>query len=841
MSSSRPRTSAFGLAWRHGARAQGKSAWTILLVALIVAVAAVTAVNQMTDRVRAGMTRQGGVTIAADLKLDLREPLDARRAAWIDEAGVHRAATTVFPSVVSGDDQVTLVSVKAVTPDYPLRGDVTLRRGAPGSPQTRIRQAPPPGHVWVEQRVLDAQGLGVGDTLTLGEARLVIDAVLVVEPDRGPGFANIAPRVMMAAADLKATGLLGPGSRAQYAELLAGPPAAVSALRERLAGSLGTGERLRTPAESNRALARALERADVFLDLAALVAVVLAGVAIALTARQHATSRLDEIALLKTLGAPRGLITRMLAWQLAIVGILGIGLGLALGSLAQAGISVIIARAFEIDLPAAGWAAYAAAPLTGAVLLAGFAWPALAGARRTPPARVLARSLDGTGGGPWPVYLAAIAATLVLAAAATGDVMLTVWVVVATATGIALLGAGAFALLWCVAWLRGRLGARLGPGLRLGLAATGRRRAASILQIVAFGVGLIMLFMLVIVRGDLLSGWQTDIAADAPNRFLINITPDQRTQVADYLHGQGIDAQFYPLVRGRLTAVNGQAIDADPQRAEAAGELTRRELNLSWTATLKPDNRIVAGRWFDPNDAGTPRVSIDESVAERLDAGLGDRLSFDIAGREIAGEVTSIRSIDWSSLQANFYVLFAPETLAGFPATYITSFYLPPERHGLIVDLVRTFPNVSVIDIDAILDQLTTLVDRVSLAVELVFGFTLAAGLVVLVAAMQASLGQRRREAALLRALGARSRWLVQATLVECALIGLCSSMLAAIVAQAAAIVLATQVLDLSYSWRSEVWLAAIAVATLVITASGVIALRDILRQPAWTSLRAAD
>ena len=294
-------------------------------------------------------------------------------------------------------------------------------------------------------------------------------------------------------------------------------------------------------------------------------------------------------------------------------------------------------------------------------------------------------------------------------------------------------------------------------------------------------------------------------------------------------------------MRGRLTAVDGTNIEDDAELAEQAGELTRRELNLSWIADLKTDNRIVAGQWFDAADTGTPKMSLDTSVAERLDVEVGDSLTFDITGTPITATVESIREIDWSSLQANFYVLFSPGVLDEFAATYITSLYVPDDAHGTIATLVREFSNISVIDIAAILDQLTTLIDRLSVAIELVFGFTLAAGLVVLLAAMQASRAERLREAALLRALGARSRWLRQATIAECLLIGLCASLMAAVIAQTTSVVLAVWVFDLDYAWRPHLWLIAIGVATAVIAVSGLLSLRDVLRQPAWTSLRAAD
>jgi len=839
MPDGRTSVSALQLAWRHGARQRGE--WWVVLLALGVAVAAVTAVTQMNERVRAAMMHQGAQTLAADLRLDLRAPLGEARSATIEKTGVATAAVATFPSAVTRNDGVTLVSVKAVEPAYPLRGAVTLRRGPPGASTAEITHGPPAGTVWVAQRVLDELQLDIGDTLPLGDTGLRIGAVLVTEPDRAPGFVNIAPRVMMAADDMAATGLLGPGSRAHYSELIAGTPEQIAAARAQLEPTLTTGESLQTPRESNRALSRALDRADIFLDLAALVAVMLAGVAIALAARQQAQSRLDEVALFKTLGAARGLIGRMLAWQLVIVGILGIGLGLLTGQAAQAGLSLLVARAFDIDLPTASLTGLWPAPATGAVLLAGFAWPALAQARATPPARVLARALDTTTTRGRFVHVAAIASVVLLAAAATRDIALTAWVVAGTIAGTLVLAAGAFGLLWLVERLRRHLGAGAGPGVRLGLASLSRRRSASILQIVAFGIGLIMLFLLVIVRGDLLAGWRADIASDAPNRFLINITPDQQPKVADFLADNGIDADFHPIVRARLTTVNGQSIDDDPTLAESAGELAQRELNLSWAGQLKADNRITSGQWWQRDDRGKALISIATSVAERLDTGIGDTLSFDIAGEPITARVTSIREIDWSSLQANFYVLFPPGALDNLPATHITSFHLPPDHHGVLASLVRQFSNISVINIAAILDQITTLIERVSLAAELVFGFTLAAGLVVLLAAMQASLAERRREAALLRALGARSRWLRQATGVECLLIGACASILAAGVAQITAIVLATRMLDLDYSWRPLIWLIAVVTATLAIAAMAVLSLRPVLRQPAWTSLRESE
>ncbi len=730
MSRATSKPSALKLALRHTAHQRRSGEWRVLVAALAVAVAAVAAVGLITDRVRVAMTQQGSHTLAADLRLNLRAPPQAEHRRTIADAGVESARVTVFPSVVTRGEALELVSVKAVERAYPLRGALTIRRA--GAQNESVSRGPPTGRVWVQAGVLAALGVSIGDTISLGERELTIDAVLVFEPDRETGFINIAPRVMMAHDDLAATGLLTAGSRAQYHVLLAGAPAQVEQLAAALEPTLGSGEELETPGEARPALAASLDRADVFLDLAALVAVILAGVAIALAARQHALQRFDEIALIKTLGAPRGFVLRLLLWQLVILGVIGMAIGLAAGFATQAGLAWAIAALLDLQLPAAAPAGAWPALATGAVLLAGFAWPALAQARLAPPARVFARSAGESRWRSSRVYAAAAGAVALLAAAATRDALLAAYVFGAGLCSAALLAGLAYALLWGLGLLHRSWAQKLPPGPRMGLAAILRRRGASVIQIAAFGIGLTVLFLLIVVRGDLLASWEADIADGAPNRFLVNIAPDQVEAVQDFLAERGVQTpRLYPLVRARLTAVNGDTIDDDPALAEAAGNLAQRALNLSWQRELKADNELIAGRWWQPADFGKPRISIAASVAERLDAGIGDTLSFDVASQRFTAQITSIREIDWNSLQANFFVIFAPGFLDDYPTTYITSLYLDPGQGSALADLVGAFPNVSVINVAAILEQIKQVVARVSLAVELVFGFTLAAGVMV--------------------------------------------------------------------------------------------------------------
>lgn len=839
----RPNSMAVKLAWHQAVAAiRAGDATRILLIALVIAVAAVAAVTQLTDRVDSAMQAQGSQTLAADLKLTLTAPTSPKRQALLAQHNARTAAVATFPSAVSVKDSVVLASVKAVAPAYPLRGQLTIRQGPPGAAEQNISHGPPRGVVWVEQSLLDRLGLHIGQRLPLGNSQPRIGAVLVDEPDRSPSFVNIAPRVMMAGADVAATELSGPGARIHYAELIAASPANVQAIQTALTPTLADGEQLQTPADANRGLASALDKAAIFLNLAALAAVVLAGVAVALSARQHAQTRLDEIALLKTLGAGRGVLRQLLAWQLGFLGLAGIVVGLVVGELAQFGLGLVVNTGLGIALPSGHALALWPAPLVAVALLAGFAWPAVAGALATPPARVLARSADERPARRWPIYIVASLSVAGMAALATGDLRLTGAVLLTLAGGALVFALGGWLLLWGVSRVRSRIGGRFGPGFRLGADALLRRRGLAVAQCVALGMGLTLIFMLVVVRGDLIGSWRANVAADAPNRFLINITPNQTGPVGNFLSDHGIsEPAFYPIVRARLARVNDKSLAESPELAEDAGDLSRRALNLSWMSELKPDNRLVEGQWWQPQDRGKAQVSLDDSVARRLNVAIGDTLTFDIAGQPLTAHIASTRHIDWSSLQPNFFVLAPPGLLDDYPQSIITGFFLPPGQNRVMAQLVQRFPNVSVIDVASLLAQVEQLIDQVSRAVELVFVFTLVAGLVVLIAAQNATRDVRRREAAVLRALGARSTWLRQSVWAESLFIGTTTTVLAAAAAQIGAAVLADRFLHLDYQIRWDVWLVAMLLAIGAIAITGALSLGRMMSQPAWAVLRQAD
>lgn len=813
----------------------------LLVAALIVAVASVVAVTRITDRVGAAVIAQAGQTLGADLKIELNDPPSPEQRALLTDPAITTAATTSLTTALARGDRLLRASLSAVPRRYPLSGALTITDAS--GEQREVTHGPASGHVWVASAVLARLHLAVGDTLTVGQSQLQISARLDAEPGGGGRVFDTAPRVLINADDLAATGLAGPTARLDHALLVNAPAGQRAELREQLAATLAPGESIVDPASANRGLASAMDKAGVFLNLAALSAVILAAVAVTLSALRHGAAQRETIALYKTLGGARGVIRRVLAGQLLLLGSLGLVIGWLIGELAQAGLAGIVARLFEVALP--GGQLTAAWPAAGvvAVLLAGFAWPALAGVLATPPARILAGSVNTPRRRRWPAYGTAFAALAIMAGAATGDWRLALWVLGGLGGAALVFAAVVVSLLAGLSRVRRALDGRLPPALRLGLDGLLRRRGPTLIQSVALGLGLTVVFVLVIVRGDLLAGWQAQVADNAPNRFVINIEADQRGPIRDFLTRRDIPAPvFYPIVRARLAAINDARLADSPAALERAGRLAERAINLSWAGSLKADNTLTEGAWWPElgaRDANAPAaMSIADTVARRLDIGLGDRLGFDIAGQSLTGEVTSIRHIDWSSLQPNFFVLFAPAALSDFGASWITSFYVAPGAEATMAGLVERFPNLNVIDIGALLDRLERLISRVSLAVELVFGFTLAAGLVVLLAAMSIHRDARRREAAVLRALGATSHQLRRAAWAECVIIGALAALPAAAAGQIAARLIAEYALHVDYHARPGIWLIGVAVAVAGIAATGVAALGDVRRQPAWRALR---
>ncbi|MGH8299010.1 MAG: ABC transporter permease [Steroidobacteraceae bacterium] len=808
----------------------------VLLLALAIAVAALTGVGFLVSRISAAVSMQASQVLAADIRLESAQPIEAADIAQARKSGLRVAYATGLLSVVFEGDQSQLTDIDAVTAGYPLRGTVMVadRPFAAGRPAPGI---PPQGEVWPDSRLLAALGGHLGSRLSIGAADLRVGRVLLSRPDEGGTFTGLVPNLLMNAADLPRTQLIQPGSRVSYAALFAGSPERTAAFKRWLEAHRHPGERLRDISTTSPQIKSAVDRAGRFLSLASLVAVLLCATAVAMSARRYVNRHLDAVALLKTLGATRRFTIWLTTLQLLAVAVLAGVIGSAVGYAAQAWLVYALRGLLASSaLPPASLVPVGMGFLTAVALLAGFALPPLLQLSRVPAIRVLRRDI----GPPRPLVLLAFGPAVAVV------VLLIYWVVLdwklflgftaGLAVFIALLVL-AGALLVTAA---GRLRGRAGVAWRYGVASLSRRRADSIVQIVAFGTGIMALLLLGIIRNDLNGDWRRSLPSDLPNYFFINIPPQSRDAFIAYLRAHGArTSRVLPMIRGRLTQINGRPVGTLRFADHRGEEFANREQNLTWSAALGADNRVVAGRWWTPADDGQPLVSVSTEFARWLGLRLGARLTFDIAGEAFTVRVASIRKVKWDGFRPNFFIVFAPGLLDKVAGTYLTSAYLAPGAAQSLAGLARQFPSVSIFDIDDLLADVRAMLDKAILAVQSVFAFTLLAGLTVLLAAVQSSRDERRYESAMLRTLGASRRTVLKGVLAEFAALGALSGLIAAAGASIAAYFLTTRVLDLRYAFSVWACVVGLVGGGLIVIASGWLATRSVVRQPPLATLRA--
>lgn len=823
-----------------------------LLVALIVAVAALTSVGFFIDRMRAGMDRDAHQLLGADLLVNTDNPV---RREWRDEAlrrGLLLADTVTFPSMAQageGDDSLAqLASVKAVSSGYPLRGQVTVSTDPVAAAGARGQAAagiPERGTVWVDPALLAQLRTGVGAELTLGESRLRIARLIATEPDKGASFANFAPRVMLALDDLKATGLIDDFARVSFRLLVASrdrnDTAAVrdyeAWLRAQIRANDIKGVRIETLENGRPEMRATLDRAGLFLSLVGLLSAMLAAVAVAMAARRFMSRHLDACAMLRCLGLTQNQVGALYLIEFALVGLAGSAIGVLVGFGAHFVLLELIAPLIRTELPPVSPLPALQGIATGMLLLLGFALPPILQLRNVPHNRVIRREQ----GAPQPAALATyglgVGVFLLLLLWQAGDPTLALLI------GGGFLGG--FAVFALVAWLglgllRRARGALRHQAWRFAVTSLQRRPGATVVQVVSLALGLMALLILTVVRGDLMAAWQTATPADAPNRFVINILPDQKAAVQRQLVAAGVaDPVLYPMIRGRLTAVNGRPITRDTYADGEARRLANREFNLSTTSVLPQGNEVVQGRWFGATPAGA-QASVEKSIMERLGLKLGDTMRFDMAGLVVEARITSVRKLEWGSMRANFFVIIDPAAMANAPTTFMTAFHAPPGAGDLGSALSRAHPNLTVIDVSGIIRQLQDVLDQVVTAVEFLFLFTLASGVLVLYAALMGSQSERTREAGLLRALGATRQQLAQAQRIEFVLVGGLAGLLAASGASALGWALATYQFRFPWVFEPGVWLAGLVAGALCAIVGGWFGLRGVLRQPPLQTLREA-
>ncbi|HEV3105715.1 MAG TPA: FtsX-like permease family protein [Trinickia sp.] len=834
---------------------------TMLIVALMLAVAALASVGFLADRLQQGLERDARRMIAADFVVRADHPVDAQ---FVDEARalkLQTATTIIFPSMVArqalppsaGDapPNVRLAAVKAVSPSYPLRGALRLAAG-PNAPDRRADGTPPADTVWVDGELLEALHARVGDKVLLGARTFTIGAVITRELDRGFAFINFSPRLMLRADELQSTGLIGYGSRVTYRLLVAGNDDAVARFAQfahaRVDGGKMRGVALESLEDGQPQVRQTLDRAGHFLRLVALLTALLAAVAIAMAAHRYTRRHLDGCAVMRCLGLGEAALRALVALEFLFVGLVAGALGVAIGYAGHFALLAWLGQLIAVELPQPSMLPAIEGMAAGLVLLFGFALPPLVPLTRVPPVRVLHREWGSEARAAWSAYALGIALFAALLVLAAGELKLGGIVAGGFAIGMLVFAGLARAALWLAARIaRATDGARAMRsasvkatfGWRYALASLERRGATSALQVTALAIGLMCLLLIAMTRNDLVDGWRKSTPPDAPNEFLIDIQPNERQAVADYLAAHGIaDISLEPMVRARLTAIDGKPVNPDAYKNDEARRLIDREFNLSYRSSLPEDNRIVEGSWYGA--AKRPEISIEAGLAKLIGVKVGDVLRFDVTGLPVEAPVTSVRKLDWGSFKVNFFVLMPPAALEDFPASFITSFYLPSARHAVLDGLVAAHPNVTAIDTAPILAQIQHVLGQVIGAVQFLFVFTLAAGVLVLYAALAGTRDERMRESALLRALGASHAQVRAVQVAEFAVVGALAGLLAAVGAQALGVVLATRVFDFYLDF--DPWVLPVGVVAGIACASvgGWLSLRRVLTRPASQSLRDA-
>ena len=820
------------LAWRLLARDWRAGELRVLIAALVLAVASVGTVGFFTDRVKGALTRQANLLLGADLLLSGDRPLPDEFMREARSRGLAAVPALKFNSMVQlagGTGAAVLADVKAVTTGYPLRGAIVL--SDPSDSAGRVAQGvPPPGEAWIDSRLAARLGAQEGSRLAVGESTLTVGAIVQQDPEVTSGLLALGPRLMMNLDDVAATRLLQPGNRASYRLLVAGD--SVSAFRDWAQAHLQRGQRLESIRDLRPEVRQTLERAEQFLGLAALVAVMLAAVAVALAASRYLRRHLDAAAMMRCLGAPQRRILSLFTLQFLALGVGSSIVGCVLALAGQQLLIVLLGGIVSADLPSPGaWPALAAGA-SGLALLFGFALPPLIALSRVAPLRVLRRDLGLPRAGGWLAYALGAATIALLIGWQAQDVETGAIMIAGTAALLAVAGTVAWALIALL-----RLLPQRGYSWRYGLANLRRRPLASSLQIGALGLGLMALLLLTLVRGDLMRNWRASLPADAPNVFLINILPDQVAGMHALLSRElGADVNLYPMVRGRLVAVNDVPVDSTQLTDARARRLAEREFNLSWMSDLPRSNRVVAGQWWRGGETGV--MSLEDGIAQTLGVKLGDVLTYDIVGTRINAKVESLRKVDWDSFRVNFFALFPPGTLDGLPTTYIAAARAPPDDPAWLNGLLAQFPNVLAIDVGELLRQVTAIVEQVARAVEFVFLFTLAGGVLVLEAAIAATQDERLYDAAVLRTLGASRRQLRAAQLAEFLALGTLAGLVASAGATVTAYVLADRVFHIPFGWNPWLWAIGVAGGGLGVAVAGWVGTRRTLRQPPLALLR---
>ncbi|PKO45147.1 MAG: hypothetical protein CVU29_08940 [Betaproteobacteria bacterium HGW-Betaproteobacteria-22] len=821
------------LAWSQTLSLWRAGALRVLGMALVLAVAAITAVSFFTQRVASGLSQQGGLMLGGDMVIVADHAISHDYLLEAQGLGLVTALTYEFPSMVANQVSNQLVQIKAVDSNFPLRGDFSVAGSLTELGRT-VTEAPGPGEAWIEPRLASLLEVKVGDTLDVGEHTLRVSAILLGEPSRGGNIFNLSPRVLMNAHDLAATKLIQYGSRVRFQLVLAGDVAGLNRFQQKIKPQLKKGERIETVRDARPEIKSALDKAQQFLGLSAMVSVILAMVAMLLASMPFVKQSLNSFALMRCFGAQQKTLMSVLAAQTLIIALVSALIGVLVGFLVQLGLAQLADKLFLQELPHVTWQPVLVGVAVSLTMLAAVVLPHAWQMRKLSAMNILRLETLMQPISAQAKFLPAAFVMVGMVFLQANDMK------IAMATVLAMAGMSLVVLIAVYGYtlLAGKLFVLLPAGhvrsaIGFGVQGLKRRLGLSTVQMVGFSLGLMVLMLLALVHGDLLRNWQASLPKDAPNRFVINIQPDQIESVSQFFTRAGIkDTEIFPMVRARLTQHNQQMVNLEKFDNERAKRLAEREFNLSWATRMQSDNQLVAGKWWTEDALDQPYLSLEQGLAESLGIRLGDTLVFDVAGMPMTLQVTNLRKVQWDTMRANFFAVTPPGILKDYPASYISSFHLPAGMHAQLNQLVKTHPNLTVIDTEALLEQIRTIINRMSSTLAYVFAFSLIVGLAVLYAALVATRDERVMEAALLRVIGASRRQVNIAYMTEFVSIGLLAAIVASVAANLLAYFISIRLLGIPYQFNFNLALLVMLLSAILIPVAAWLSLRRFLNVP---------
>lgn len=819
------------LAWRLFKHEARRGELTIILAAIVLSVAAVLSLSLFSERLQGALTERSASFLAADTQLRSRQPIDPDWLSAAQSESLQTARQVETRSMVFAQDNMALADLRAVNESYPLKGEITVADAPFGQEQTTT-QVPEPGQAWIDSRLFQLLSIEVGDSIDIGETSFTVSRVLSEIPDAGFSVFNTDPLVLIRIADLPAANITGPGSRVTYKAYFSGESAALKTyydwLRPQLNDEL---HRWQSVEDDESPIGRSVARAGQYFLLASLLAIVLAAVSIAVAAQRYSQRHYDPVAIMKTLGASKRMIRKVYILQVLFIALLGIVIGITAGVAIQQAVVSALADRVEVSLSVWHWRPVLIAVFTGVICAVLFSMYPLLRLFSVPPLRVLRRDMDSGLRSRTLQFAVSGLAVFLLMWAYSQNIQISA---ILFASGVVLVAA-----LICVTYGLIRVGRQLGSrkmgAWQLAWARISRRAMDNSVQLISFSITIMLLLVVLVMRNDMIAQWQAQLPAGTPNYFLINITAQDRPRLEEHFADKQVEIdRFYPVVRGRFMAVNGDEVNTrvskednpEVEAEEEGREGLGREANLTWGDELQKENKIVAGTWHGESDrnAGAPfEVSVEEDVADRLDIEMGDTLTFNIGSQKVQATVTSLRQVNWQTMQPNFFFVLSPSAMTDFSPTYITSFYLPTERKAQLTSLLQPFPAVTLFDVDARINQLRGIVDQVSLAVEFILILVLVAGSLVLIAQVQASMDERQQELAILRTLGAKGRLIRSSVIFEFIIIGVVAGFMAALANEFSLYLLQTQLFSMEPSLHFSYWAIAPVTGAAVVGALGAV------------------